>query len=236
MRDRNHYIAMFENAGTVGVELLARALHTVRTGVDERPPADLVRALKKRHGDQVWGEQALMLLADEGREPTKHPGVGLVAVRNAAGMTQADLAALSGVSRRAIQLIEKGERDPGTQTLGRLMRVLLDESTELTRLANTYACDGPWAFKAPLVLFNGEMEFPTYSYDSTRDSPFQVAAWRSLVGHEHEHWSMFWMGGLPEGVRGSYAQGKEIEAVVREFFEDFNENAALRRWAHSRHH
>jgi DNA-binding XRE family transcriptional regulator len=124
VRDRNHYLRMFESAGTVGVELLARAIHTVRTGVDERAPEDLVRALKKRHGDQVWSEQALMLLADEGRESFGHPGAALVAAREVAGMTQADLAALSGVSRRTIQHAEKGERDLGVQTLGRLARAL----------------------------------------------------------------------------------------------------------------
>ena len=65
MRDFNHYHKLFGEAATVGANLLARAIHTTRTGADEMASRELVRAITRRYGDPIEGQAAAAILADE---------------------------------------------------------------------------------------------------------------------------------------------------------------------------
>jgi DNA-binding XRE family transcriptional regulator len=126
VRDFNHYHKMFTEAGTVGASLLARAIHTTRTGVDEMASRELVRAVTRRYGDPIEGQAAAAILADEasgGGSAQRIAGV-IKARREELALTHADLAELAQISKRTAINMEQDDYNPSLETLERVCSAL----------------------------------------------------------------------------------------------------------------
>jgi DNA-binding XRE family transcriptional regulator len=132
-RDAAHYVEVFGRADTVGVELVAVAIHAAHR-LEGRPPAALILALRRQHGDEIEGDAAAMMVASAvDMTPTREGfGARLAAAREAAGYTTAVLAALAQVSGRSIRYYEEGGRVPDVLAALRLAHALGTTIKELT--------------------------------------------------------------------------------------------------------
>ena len=143
-----HYRDMFASAETIGISLVAEAIHSVRMERKEgnakalhvakmmgepvpaewRAPIELFRALKKLHGEQVSRATALALLELEVWRPDADRAKEW---REESGLTEAELAALLGVSRDWVTRYSKGAvAGPSAVTLRKLdahMQALSEE-------------------------------------------------------------------------------------------------------------
>ncbi len=133
---KEHYALQFRGASAVRVEDLAQAIYAIRTGRDDRAPAEQVHQLTESYGEFVPVELALEVLARTHPAPVRrqrreHMGTRIAEARKAMELTPSEFASQAKLPRRVLVHIEETGRIRNPIHLERISHMLGVSSDEL---------------------------------------------------------------------------------------------------------